>query len=403
MKVLQINSTVNTGSTGRIAEGIGLKVIENGGESYIAYGRSANISKSNPIKIGNQWDKAIHLVNTRLFDTHGFHSGNATKELIKKIEVIQPDIIHLHNLHGYYLNIEILFKFLKEWNKPVVWTLHDCWSFTGHCCYYERVKCTKWKTECSKCPLLKLYPQSYLFDNSKSNFHKKKNLFSLPANLHLVTVSNWLEEQVKESFHKHRIVQTIYNGINLEIFKPIDITGLKEKHGFGAKQIILGVANVWSDGKGLNSFIELSKLLKPEQLIILIGLKKDQVKSLPENIIGIERTNSMTELAEFYNMADVFVNPSIAETFGMVTAEAMACGTPSVVYNSSAMPELITDAVGFIVNPNDYQSLFERINIILAHGKSDYSKSCVERAHLLFEMNKQFEEYISLYNRLLNN
>jgi glycosyltransferase involved in cell wall biosynthesis len=250
---------------------------------------------------------------------------------------------------------------------------------------------------------LKLYPQSYLFDNSKSNFHKKKNLFSLPANLHLVTVSNWLEEQVKESFHKHRIVQTIYNGINLEIFKPIDITGLKEKHGFGAKQIILGVANVWSDGKGLNSFIELSKLLKPEQLIILIGLKKDQVKSLPENIIGIERTNSMTELAEFYNMADVFVNPSIAETFGMVTAEAMACGTPSVVYNSSAMPELITDAVGFIVNPNDYQSLFERINIILAHGKSDYSKSCVERAHLLFEMNKQFEEYISLYNRLLNN
>lgn len=400
MKVLQINSTLNTGSTGRIAEGIGKKVIEAGGESYIAYGRSANKSKSQPIKIGNKWDQAFHLVNTRLFDTHGLHSRNATKKIISDIIIIQPDVIHLHNLHGYYLNIEILFKFLKEYKKPIVWTLHDCWPFTGHCCYYERVKCSKWQTECNHCPLMRLYPQTYLLDNSKSNYYKKKNLFQLPENIQLITVSSWLESQVKQSFLQNLNVHTIYNGVNIEIFKPVTCNYLREKHNLGSKQIILGVANVWSEGKGLNSFLELSKLISTNQIIILIGLTRSQIKRMPSNILGIERTNSPEELAEYYNFADVFVNPSIAETFGMVTAEAMACGTPSIVYDSSAMPELITDEVGFIVMPNDYQSLIHRINAILSTGKSKYSSNCTSRAKLLFEMNKQYDKYISLYKQI---
>ncbi len=401
MKIIQINSTINAGSTGKIAEGIGDRTIQYGGISYIAYGRSANPSSSHPIKIGNIWDKAYHLINARIFDTTGFHSKTATKRLINQIKSINPDIIHLHNIHGYYLNIAFLFSFLKDWGKPVIWTLHDCWAFTGHCCHYQRANCIKWKTGCHHCPLTRLYPQSILFDNSRSNFKRKKEIFNLPENIRLVTVSKWLESQVEESFLKSKKIQTIYNGVNLSVFKPLDQTSLKEKNGFAGKKIILGVANVWSEGKGLKAFLDLSKLLSIDQVIILIGLSKKQIQGLPKGIVGISRTNNVSQLAEYYNMADVFVNPSIAETFGMVTAEAMACGTPSVVYNSTAMPELIEDGVGFIVPTNDIKGLNNSINKILVLGKEQFISSCRSRAISLFDMEKQFEQYITLYKSLL--
>ncbi len=397
MKVFQINSTLNNGSTGRIAEDIGLKVIENGGESYIAYGRSVSYSQSRPIRIGNQWDKAIHLINTRLFDTHGFHSGNATKELVEKIKIIKPDLIHLHNLHGYYLNIEVLFNFLRIANIPTIWTLHDCWPFTGHCCYYERVQCIKWKDECTKCELKGLYPRSIFYDNSKSNYILKRKLFTQLNNLTIVSVSNWLEKQIRDSFFYNFPVQTIYNGIDLTLFRPLDSHALKTKHGFENKQIILGVANVWSAGKGFDTFLELSKHLKQNQLIILVGLSKQQLKKLPSNIIGIGRTGNIDELVEYYNLADVFVNPSIAETFGMVTAEAMACGTPCIVYNSSAMSELITDDVGVIVNEINVEALYEKIEIIHEIGDGNYRSNCRYRAEQLFDKNIQNNKYLSLY------
>jgi len=401
MKVLQINSTLNSGSTGRIAEGIGLKILEQGGESFIAFGRSANASQSQIIRVGNKWIQSIHLLKTRLFDTHGFHSSRATKALVQQIREIQPDIIHLHNLHGYYLNIEILFDFLKDWDKPIVWTLHDCWPFTGHCCYYERVKCMKWKLECQNCPLKWLYPQSYFYDNSKDNYRKKKMLFSLPKQLHLVTVSNWLESQVAQSFLQKRPIETIYNGIDLLVFRPMNQFNLKKEYGFEGKQVILGVANIWTDGKGLQSFTELSKRINKNQLIILIGVTKKQIKHLPENMLGIAHTSSVEELAKYFNLADVFINPSIAETFGMTTAEAMACGTPAVVYETSAMPEMITDEVGFIVPYNNYESLYEKTNKILANGKESYTKNCRARAEERFDQDKQYEKYTALYKSLV--
>jgi len=401
MKVLQINSTLNSGSTGRIAEGIGQKVIEQGGVSFIAFGRSANASQSQMIRVGSKFSQAVHLLNTRLFDTHGFHSRRATQELIQRIKEIQPDIIHLHNLHGYYLNIEILFDFLKDWDKPILWTLHDCWAFTGHCCHYERVKCIKWKSECRSCPLKWLYPQSYVYDNSQDNFRKKKMLFSLPKNLQIVTVSKWLERQVAQSFLQKRKIETIYNGIDLQVFRPMNQLYLKKQYGFEGKQVILGVANIWSDGKGLQSFTELSKMINKNQVIILIGITKKQIKQLPANILGIAHTSSIEELAKYYNLADVFVNPSIAETFGMTTAEAMACGTPSVVYETSAMPEMITDEVGFIVPFNNHEFLYEKTNKILANGKEVYIQKCRSRAEELFDLDKQYEKYTSLYKSLL--
>jgi glycosyltransferase involved in cell wall biosynthesis len=402
MRVLQINSTLNAGSTGRIAEGIGQKILEHGDESYIAYGRSSNPSQSQMIRIGNNWDQAVHLLKTRLFDTHGFHSRRATRALVQQIRKIQPDIIHLHNLHGYYINIEILFDFLKDWEKPIIWTLHDCWPFTGHCCYYERVKCIKWKSECQSCPLKWLYPQSYFYDNSLDNFYKKKMLTSLPKQLHLVTVSKWLESQVMQSFLQNRSLTTIYNGIDLAVFKPLNQLKLKKEYGFEGKQVILGVANIWTDGKGLRSFTELSKMINKNQVVILIGVTQKQLKHLPGNIVGIEQTSSVEELAKYYNLADVFVNPSIAETFGMTTAEAMACGTPSVVYETSAMPEMINDEVGFIVPFNNYQYLYEKINTILENGKEMYSEKCRARAEELFDLDKQYEKYTALYDSVLH-
>jgi putative colanic acid biosynthesis glycosyltransferase len=305
-------------------------------------------------------------------------------------------------LHGYYIDITILFDFLKDWDKPIVWTLHDCWAFTGHCCYYERIKCDKWKVECHHCALKNLYPQSYFYDNSNSNFHKKMQYFTLPRNLHLITVSKWLESQVNESFMKAYNVQTIYNGVDLSIFRPSNSKNLKKEKGLSNKQIILGVANIWTDGKGLGTFIELSKLLGENQIIILIGVSKKQIKDLPKNILGIERTNGIQDLVNYYNLADVFVNPSIAETFGLVTAEAMACGTPSVVYETCAMPELITDEVGYLVPLNNLQLLLENINSVLKKGKTIYLVNCRNRAELLFNNELQYAKYISLYRNLIS-
>lgn len=403
MKVLQINSVSNYGSTGRIAESIGKKIIDNGGRSIVAYGRTANPGISETIKIGTKRDQVWHLLQTRIFDAHGFHSTGATKELIARIKAYNPDIIHLHNLHGYYLNVDVLFEFLETYNKPVVWSLHDCWAFTGHCCYYERVQCDKWKNGCGNCPLKFLYPESFVFDNSGKNFNRKKQIFNQLPNLHIVTVSKWLEGQVSQSFLKGYPVRTIYNGINLEIFTPKSQHKLKEQYGFTTKKVILGVANEWSDGKGYSLFFELSIIMPDDWQIMLVGLNEKQVKNLPKNITGITRTKNQDELADLYNLADVFVTPSIAETFGMVAAEAMACGTPCVVNNSSALPELVTDEVGVVVNERTANAYLAAIEKVLEIGKPEYKNNCVNRATEFFGIDRQLNAYYSLYEELTAN
>jgi putative colanic acid biosynthesis glycosyltransferase len=397
MKLLQINSTVNYGSTGRIAEDLGKYVIKNGGESVIAYGRYNNESASSLVKIGSSKDQFVHLLGTRLFDTHGFHSKNATKKLIKQIEKINPDLIHLHNIHGYYLNIEALFSFLKKINKPVIWTLHDCWAFTGHCCHYERVGCDKWKTACHTCPLQFLYPESKWIDNSTQNFINKKDIFNGVENLTIVAVSKWLGSQVQQSFLKEYPLERIYNGIDQTIFKPKDRILLKEKFGYTDQQIILGVANEWSEGKGLGMFIEMSTLLKSDLVILLVGLNANQIKTLPHNIIGINRTENQNELADYYAMADVFVTPSVAETFGLVVAEALSCGTPCVVNNASALPELIDDKVGKVVKHNA-ESYVKAIYELLSIPKQEYAQTTLEKAKQ-FSIERHLKSYYDLYQQ----
>jgi putative colanic acid biosynthesis glycosyltransferase len=399
MKILHINTTLNSGSTGRIAENIGNYVISQGGKSVTAYGRNAKPSVSPAIKIGNKTDQAIHLLNTRIFDTHGFHSKRSTEHFLKKIIAFKPDIIHLHNLHGYYLNVEVLFKYLKEVNIPVIWTLHDCWAFTGHCCHYERVKCEKWKSECYDCPLLYLYPESKIFDNSRGNYHKKKEIFNSLSNLTIVTVSEWLASQVNQSFLQNHAIKTIYNGIDLNTFRPKDQQELKQRLGFGNQRVILGVANEWSSGKGLDKFLELSTRIDEQTVIILIGLSKEQLKELPPNIIGLQKTHNIEQLADYYSMADVFITPSIAETFGMVVAEAIASGTPCIVNNSSALPELVDDTIGCVVE-NTTDAYFQAVQKILGKGKNNYSAALKEKAKK-FNISHQLQNYYSLYLSVL--
>jgi len=399
MKVLQINTVCGTGSTGRIAVDIHNMLLQQGHESTIAYGREEAVGCDSAIKIGNKVDLYLHVLKTRLMDKHGFGSKRATESLVEKIRDYNPDIIHLHNIHGYYLNIEILFNFLKEFNKPIVWTLHDCWAFTGHCAHFDYIGCNKWKTHCEKCPAKKSYPKSIFLDSSYSNFENKRHLFTGLKNVVLVTPSQWLAGLIKESFLKNYHVMVINNGIDVNTFKPTP-SDFRKRYNLKGKFVILGVANKWTKVKGFQYFMELSKELSKDEVIVLVGLSKKQLETLPENIIGIERTNSVTELAEIYSAADVFVNPTLEENYPTVNLEAQACGTPVITFNTGGSIETIDDTTGFIVEKGDLENAIKIIRKIKSEGKEKYSESCIKRANKYYNKNDKFQEYIELYKNL---
>ena len=399
--LLQINSVVNYGSTGKIAEEIGQIAIGNGWNSYIAYGRNVRTSKSNLIKIGSDIDVKLHGLQTRLFDRHGLGSHYATMKFVEQVEKIKPDIIHLHNLHGYYLNINILFQYLKNKNIPVVWTFHDCWPITGHCTHFDFIGCEKWIKDCYNCPQKTEYPASFGLDRSRKNHQLKKTLFTSVQNMTIVTVSNWLYLTVKQSFLKDLPIQIINNGIDTNSFIPTKSISFNISNEVIGKFVILGVANIWSDRKGLQDFIELSSLIDEKSIIILVGLSPNQKRNLPRNIIGITRTENKNDLRDLYSLADVYVNTSVEETFGLITAEALSCGTPAIVYNATACPEVISPETGFVIEKGNIKELLKAIGQIKKIGKKHYTKSCRERARTMFDKNERNLDYLNLYESLL--
>jgi len=400
-KILQINTVINTGSTGRIAEDIGIAILKSGWESYIAYGRYGNSSKSRAIKIGNRIDNYIQVLYTRLLDKHGYGSKRATRSLIREIKKINPDIIHLHNVHGYYLNLNIFFRYLHSVSIPVVWTLHDCWAYTGHCTHYMYVDCQKWMDHCNCCPQIGQYPKSFI-DNSYTNFKRKKQLFNDVKNLTVVPVSNWLEGQLKHSFLKGVPLKKIYNGINTAVYKTESSLSNSRRYGLKDKFVILGVASKWEDRKGLIDFKLLSENLLDDELIVLIGLTEMQIKSLPPKILGIKRTEDIKQLIEFYSTADVLFSPSKEETFGLVVIEAMACGTPAIVYNSTASPELVDEQTGFVVDIGNLLEIRLALNKVKEKGKEHYADFCRERVVRYFERNTMCNAYLDLYKNILH-
>lgn len=397
MNILQINSVCKIGSTGRIATDIYNILLEEGNEGCIAYGRECAKDFSNTIKIGSKLDQYIHVGLTRIFDRHGFGSKEPTHKLIKEIERINPDVIHLHNIHGYYINIEILFNYLKKNKKLVIWTLHDCWAFTGHCAHFDYIGCDKWKKECYDCPQKLEYPSSKFFDNSKNNYNKKKEIFTGVENLIIVTPSEWLANLVKDSFLGEYTINVINNGIDLEVFKPTK-SDFRDRYELKNKFIILGVVSDWRERKGYEYFLNLSKELKDDEVILMVGLTKKQIENIPNNIIGISRTNSVKELAEIYSASDVFINLTLEENFPTTNIEALACGTPVVTFNTGGSVESVDEKTGFIVEKGNIVELLNKIRKVKEVGKKMYSRACSEKANKLYNKNERFEEYLKLYD-----
>jgi len=340
VKVLMINVVCGIRSTGRICTDLATALEAQGHEVKIAYGRE-NVPEQfqkYAVRIGTDRDIMLHGVKARLFDGAGFGSKTATIRFIKWVKEYDPDVIHLHNIHGYYINVEVLFNYLKTCGKKVIWTLHDCWSFTGHCAYFDYVSCEKWKTGCYSCSQKTEYPSRIGPDMSKPHYALKKNLFTGIQDMTLVTPSQWLADLISESFMKEYQTRVIYNGVDTAIFKPTE-GNVKEKYGCVGKKIVLGVAAVWDKRKGLSSFVELAKRLDESYQIILVGLSRDQIDKLPSSIIGIERTNSVQELASLYSAADVFVNPTLEDNYPTTNIEAIACGTPVITYETGGSSE----------------------------------------------------------------
>lgn len=406
-KILQINTVAVNGSTGRISEGIGEIAIARGYDSYIAYGRGTpSKSSSSLIKIGDNLSVINHTLHTRLFDKQGLCSSLSTKNLIKEIEKIRPSIVHLHNLHGNYLNYEVLFTYLAASDIPVVWTIHDCWPITGHCVHFTAVNCDKWKRGCEKCPRLSGYPRSLLLDRSKRNYIDKKAAFTSLKNMFIVPVSKWLEEVLKDSYLSGYEINYIHNGIDVDKFYPRkeDIIRIRSVYGFNDKFVILGVATGWSQDNGLYDFIELRKHLSDDYLIVLVGVTPLIKKNLPNGIVGIERTDSVDELAAIYSSADIFINGSKEETFGLVTAESMACGTPVIVYDSTACAEIVTDNTGYIVQVGDLNAVITAIKTyqdLPVEEKTNMSEHCSNYVRTCFRKEDKFHEYVDLYDRII--
>ena len=394
-----INSVCGIRSTGRICTDLAQELEKQGHIVKIAYGREdvpAEFQKY-AVRIGDDNDVKIHGLMARLLDASGFGSKSATKKFITWVKAFVPDIIHLLNIHGYYINIEVLFEYLKICGKKIIWTLHDCWAFTGHSAFCDAVHCEKWEKGCSNCPQIKEYPRSYS-DHSKTNWERKKFCFTGIPNLTIVTPSHWLAGLVKRSFLKEYLVEVIHNGIDTSKFSPLQ-NDFRKVYGLEDKFVLLGVASAWNDSKGYSDFVKLSAMLSDEYRIVLVGLNKQQIDTLPGNIIGIEKTNSIKELAYIYSSADLFLNLTYCDNYPTVNLEARACGLPVVTYNTGGSPESAGMIPELTVDKGDLKNVLksiEKYRLSPEAFKSKYSKD---------RYDKQFTvaDYISVYLMDKNN
>lgn len=388
MRVLQINSVCGIRSTGRIASDLAEALVKKGNECKVAYGRESVPEKCKDIaiRIGSENTVKIHALQTRLFDNHCLASTKATKEFIKWVKFYNPDIIHLHNLHGYYIDIRVLFSYLKQVDIPVVWTLHDCWAFTGHCAYFTAIECNKWQYVCHHCPQVHGYPQSWLLDRSKRNFNIKKKELSNLSNMVLVTPSKWLAGLARKSFLGKYPIMTIHNSIDTSVFKETP-GSFREKYGLINKIVVLGVASVWGERKGLEDFIRLAEMLDDNYKVVLVGLTYEQIKKMPSAILCIERTNNTKELAEIYTAADYYVNLTYEDNYPTTNLEAQACGTPCITYKTGGSIESVPEEN--IVKKGDIDGVVK-----LLSQKLKIKKIEMDTSYMVYK-------YLQVYNRLL--
>jgi len=397
MKVLEINICPDL-STGTLMMDIACRLNEKGEKCLTAAAPKYCDDRDTDYRIGSMFERHVHILLGQLCGSEASFSQVATFKLLKFIKKYNPDIIHLHNIHQYYINLKILFTFLMKFNGIIIWTFHDCWPFTGACHHYIEEKCFKWIDECRDCPYQKKLKIKPFVNTSYLNLRSKKKLFKKLKKLYIVTPSYWLAGEVKKSFLGNYPIYTVWNGIDTTAFRYI-ASDIKNEFGISDKKVILGVASHWSKNKGLADFEILSNMLDPSYIIVLIGVSDSQIRK--NNLIFLPRTNSKEELAKWYSAADVYCNLSTEETFGLVVAEAMACGTPVIVYNSTALPELVVDTESYVCEPHDLKDVKAKIEIIIQNGREKYSETNRNKVIKCFASQNTAQNYIDLFYYLM--
>ena len=399
MKLVMLNSC-NYGSTGNIMLGIAEMARKKGHCVHTACpdGRSMREKKlENHIYIGTRFGRNLHILLGKLTGFHGLFSVIETWVFLKRLDEIKPDIIHLHNLHDCYINLPMLFRYIKRNQVRTIWTLHDCWAFTGQCPYFTMAKCEKWRTGCCSCPQLNVYPSSKI-DQTKRMWRLKKKWFNGVEDMTIVTPSHWLADLVKESFLKSYPVMVIHNGIDLSIFHPKVCYSAKLQNSGNRNAILLGVAFDWGRRKGFDIFVELAKRLDSRFQIVLVGTNDETDKLLPPNIISVHKTQNQEELAQIYASADIFINPTREENYPTVNMEALACGTPIITFATGGSPEILNETCGSIVECDDINAL-EREVIRVWKERPFLQSACIARAKQ-FDMKDKYEEYMDLYEEV---
>lgn len=385
---------------------IGDCVMAAGWDSYVAYSRGRDglrLCTSHIVPVGNKLDVAIHGLETRFLDRHGLSSAAATRAFVHRLEQLQPDIVHIHNIHGYFLNYPMLFRYLRESGVPVIWTVHDCWLYTGHCYHYMYAGCERWQTECHNCPQRTLFPKSWMIDRSHRNYEDKRRAFTSlpPEQLTLVPVSEWMEGELRKSFFKDYPMRVIHNGIDLQTFRPQPTAEVVNRYGLEGRSIILGLASIWSKEKGWDDLMALSTKLRSDEVLVMVGVTPAQQRILPEGVVGIRRTENVAQLAALYAAATAFVNPTWQDNYPTVNLEAIACGTPVVTYRTGGSTESVTPATGRVVEQGDVDGLLSAVREIRALGRNHFLLPCRQFAESHFEKTERYADYVRLYNELL--
>ncbi len=399
MKVLQINAVYGFGSTGRNVAEVHGYLTEHGVDSYVAYGEKKTTTNDRVLYIGNTPDHKIHALLSRLTGKQGYFSKHATKRFCKALDDIQPDIVHLHNLHANFIHLPTLFRYLTDNKIVTVLTLHDCWWFTGKCCHFEEVGCDRWKSLCTDCPQKKNNNPSLFFDFSRKMHRDRKRWFS-QLEFGIIGVSDWITECGRGScLSNAKKSERIYNWIDTKVFAPTDDTAVREKYGLAGCHVILAVSQGWSEAKGFSDILAIARHFTQDKLL-LVGCVPD-VRGLPDNIITVDYVDGAREIAALYSAADVFINPSHMETFGKVTAEAMACGVPAVVYNNTGSRELVPDGCGFVAENRNISDMIAKTEAVLTTGKAHFSECCIQNARRNFDSDTNMGQYMIFYSEMV--
>lgn len=398
MKIMMINSVCGIRSTGRICTDLAVMLEERGHEVKIAYGRESVPEQfaKYAVRIGSNWGVNLHGAKARLLDGSGFGSTAATKRFVRWIKEYDPDVIHLHNIHGYYLDIRVLFAYLRSCGKPILWSFYDCWTFTGHCAHFDFNGCEKWKSACGKCRHIDEYPRSF-FDYSGRNYREKRKLFTGIPGLQIIAPSAWMASMVAQSYLREYPCHILPNGIDTDNFYPRD-NRIRDRYGIGDRYLVVGVSSVWQKMKGIEYMNRLAEQLPKEAYrVFLVGRMPDGLEVSSE-IIRMDATNSIDELCQIYSAADVFVNPTLQETQGLTTVEAFACGTPAVVFRSGGAAECVDESCGAAVPKGDFEALLQSVRDICESGAS-FSRGCIECA-AAYSKQKRYEDFMKLYDMM---